>query len=155
MGAQPVSARGHEEEEEVFDSPTGWVAKHVRGYVETDGKRGHLYHGMPTLLLTTRGRRSGRLRRPALIYGQGGDRYVLVASNGGAPKHPAWYLNLIEHPEVEIHVGPDRFPARARTATAEEKPKLWKTMASIFPRYDAYQEKAGRDIPLVIVERVG
>lgn len=142
------------EEEEVLDSPSGWVATHIRRYVETDGKQGHLYHGLPTLLLTTRGRRSGKLRRTALIYGQDGDRYLLVASNGGAPNHPAWYLNLVEHSEVELQVGPHKFIARARTATSEEKPSLWRQMVSIFPQYDNYQAKAGRDIPVVIVERV-
>ncbi|AWS42697.1 nitroreductase family deazaflavin-dependent oxidoreductase [Streptosporangium sp. 'caverna'] len=141
-------------DEEVLDSPTGWVAKHIRTYVETDGKKGHLYQGMTTLLLSTRGRRSGRLRRTALIYGQDGDRYLLVASNGGSANHPAWYLNLSDDPDVEIQVGPDKFAARARTATAEEKPELWRKMAEIFPTYDGYQAKAGREIPLVIVERV-
>ena len=141
-------------DEEVLDSPTGWVAKHIRTYVETDGKKGHLYQGMTTLLLSTRGRRSGRLRRTALIYGQDGDRYLLVASNGGSANHPAWYLNLSDDPAVEIQVGPDKFAARARTATAEEKPELWRKMAEIFPTYDGYQAKAGREIPLVIVERV-
>jgi deazaflavin-dependent oxidoreductase (nitroreductase family) len=142
------------EEEAVLDSPTGWVAKHIRRYVETDGKKGHLYHGMPSLLLTTRGRKSGRLRRTALIYGQDGDCYLLVASNAGAENHPSWYLNLVEHPEVEVQIGAEKFAARARTTTAEEKPKLWQTMASIFPQYDSYQKKTGRDIPVVIVERV-
>src|SRR5688500_1823076 len=107
---------------EVFDSPTGWVARQVRGYVESGGKKGHVYHGMPTLLLTTRGRRSGKLRRTPLICGRDGDCYLLVASNGGAPEHPLWYRNLLEHPEVEVQVGPDTFPARA--ATANEKPEL-------------------------------
>lgn len=139
--------------EEVVDSPVGWVAKHVRGYVASDGKRGHLYHGMPTLLLTTRGRRSGKLRRTALIYGQDGDRYLLVASNGGAPHHPAWCLNLIAHPEVDLQVGPETFAARARLASADEKPPLWRRMTALFPLYDGYQAKAGRDIPVVIVER--
>jgi deazaflavin-dependent oxidoreductase (nitroreductase family) len=148
-----VRHRREQEDQEVFDSPTGWVARHVRSYVETEGKKGHLYHGMPTLLLTTRGRRSGKLRRTALIYGREGDRYVLVASNAGATHHPAWYLNLIEHPDVELQVGPDRFAARA--ATAEEKPRLWGLMLSIFARYDAYQKRASRDIPVVIMEHVG
>jgi deazaflavin-dependent oxidoreductase (nitroreductase family) len=130
------------------------VAKHVRSYVETGGENGHLYHGMPTLLLTTRGRKSGKLRRTALIHGQDGDRYLLVATNGGVPRHPAWYLNLVEHPDVGVQVGLDKFSARVRTATAEEKPRLWRRMAAILPRYDAYQEKAGREIPPVIVERV-
>lgn len=139
---------------EVFDSPTGWVAKHVRRYVETGGKKGHLYHGMPTLLLTTRGRLSGKLRRTALIYAQDGERYVLAASNGGASEHPSWYLNLLEHPGVDVQVGPNSFPARARVAPADEKPDLWGRMISIFPRYERYRKEAGRDIPVVIVERL-
>ncbi|MDP9844404.1 nitroreductase/quinone reductase family protein [Streptosporangium lutulentum] len=141
-------------DEEVLDNPTAWVAKHIRTYIETDGRKGHLYNGMTTLLLSTRGRRSGLLRRTALIYGQDGDRYLLVASNGGSANHPAWYLNLSDDPGVEIQVGPDKFAARARTATAEEKPELWRKMAEIFPTYDSYQAKAGREIPLVIIERV-
>ena len=141
------------DDEEVLDSPTGWVAEHIRRYVESDGAQGHLDQGSPTLLLTTRGRRSGKLRRTALIYGQDGDRYFVVASNGGAPKHPAWYLNLVEHPDVTVQVGPDRFAARARTASAEEKPPLWEQMTGIFPLYSQYQAKADREIPLVILER--
>ena len=142
-------------QEEVTDSPTGWVAKHIRRYVETDGREGHEWRGVPTLLLTTRGRKSGKLRRTALIYGKDGEeRYLLVASKGGAPEHPSWYLNLTEHPEVEVQVGADKFAARARTADAQEKPRLWQVMASIWPDYDGYQKKTGRDIPVVIVERI-
>ena len=140
--------------EEVKDSPTGWVASHIRRYVDSDGDNGHEWRpGVYTLLLTTRGRRSGKLRRTALIYGRDGDRYLVVASIGGAAKHPAWYLNLVEHPEVEVQVGPERFTARARTATVEEKPRLWSLMAGIWPSYDGYQKKTGRDIPVVILER--
>jgi deazaflavin-dependent oxidoreductase (nitroreductase family) len=141
-------------EEEVFDSPTGWVARHVRGYVETDGGKGHRRSGVNTLLLTTRGRTSGKLRRTALIYGEDGDRYLVVASKGGAKKHPSWYVNLVEHPEVQVQVGGDRFPAHARTATAEEKPRLWRVMTSIWPEYDRYQSKTDREIPVVILERL-
>jgi deazaflavin-dependent oxidoreductase (nitroreductase family) len=137
---------------EVHDSPTDWVAKHIRSYVETGGRDGHLWRGVPTLLLTTRGRRSGLLRRTALIYGRDGDNHLVVASSGGAPRHPAWYLNLAAEPEVEVQVGADTFRARARTATAEERPALWRTMASIFPMYDQYQAKTDREIPLVILE---
>jgi deazaflavin-dependent oxidoreductase (nitroreductase family) len=140
--------------EEVHDSPTGWVAKHIDSYVKSDGQKGHTWNGVPTLLLTTRGRKSGQLRRTALIYGQDGDRYLLVASLGGAPKHPLWYLNLVEHPEVELQVGAETFAGRARTATAEEKPRLWQLMAAIFPQYNSYQKKTSREIPVVIVERV-
>jgi deazaflavin-dependent oxidoreductase (nitroreductase family) len=143
-----------EHSEEVLDSPTGWVADHIRRYVETDGRDGHLYQEWPTLLLSTRGRKSGKLRRTALIYGQEGDRYLLVASNGGADSHPAWYLNLVEHPDVTVQVLADVFNARARTATNAEREPLWRNMASVFPLYDEYQRKAERQIPLVILERV-
>ncbi len=140
--------------EEIVDSPTGWVARHVRRYVETDGRSGHKWNGRQTLLLTTRGRKSGKLRRTALIYGQDGDRYLLVASNGGARNHPFWYLNLTAQPEVQVQVGADKFTARARTAAAAEKPRLWRVMAAIWPDYDRYQKRTSRDIPVVIVERV-
>ncbi|MDP9382277.1 MAG: nitroreductase family deazaflavin-dependent oxidoreductase, partial [Chloroflexota bacterium] len=112
------------------------------------------WRGVPTLLLTTRGRRSGKPRRTALIYGLDGDRYLVVASKGGAQQHPLWYLNLLEHPEVEIQVGGDRFRASARTATAEEKPRLWERMTQIWPAYDEYQTKTDRDIPVIILERI-
>lgn len=140
--------------EEIVDSPTGWVARHVRRYVETDGRSGHKWNGRQTLLLTTRGRKSGKLRRTALIYGQDGDRYLLVASNGGARNHPFWYLNLTAQPEVQVQVGADKFTARARTAGAEEKPRLWRLMAAIWPDYDRYQKRTSRDIPVVILERI-
>ncbi|MDM4722676.1 nitroreductase family deazaflavin-dependent oxidoreductase [Micromonospora sp. WMMA1363] len=140
--------------DQVLDSPTGWVADHVRRYVATDGAEGHEWRrGVFTLLLTTRGRRSGTLRRTALIYGREGDAFLVVASQGGAPRHPAWYLNLLEDPLVEVQVGPDRLTARARTATAEEKPRMWSTMAAIWPAYDDYQARTDREIPLVVLER--
>lgn len=140
-------------QEEVFDSPRGWVGRHIRRYVETDGKSGHRWSGVDTLLLTTRGRKSGKLRRTALIYTRDGDRYLVVASSGGATKHPSWYLNLAENPDVGVQVGADRFTARALTATAEEKPGLWRLMTSVWPDYDRYQAKTERDIPVVILER--
>jgi deazaflavin-dependent oxidoreductase (nitroreductase family) len=139
-------------EEKIYDSPTGFVKDHIREYVESDGKQGYLWRGVPTLLLTTRGRKSGKLRRTALIFGRDGKNYLVVASKGGAPKHPLWYLNLVANPEVKIQVGADKLTVRARTATKEEKPRLWKVMAEIFPKYNEYQAKAGRDIPVVILE---
>ncbi|MFL5798849.1 MAG: nitroreductase family deazaflavin-dependent oxidoreductase [Actinomycetota bacterium] len=141
-------------QEEVHDSPSGWVAEHIRRYVETDGENGHEWRGVRTLLLTTRGRRTGKLRRTALIYGRDGDRYLVVASQGGARNNPNWYLNLTANPDVELQVGPDKFPAQARTATAEDKPKLWKTMTAIWPDYDSYQAMCPRDIPVVVLEPV-
>ncbi len=140
---------------EVTDSPVGWVARHMKRYLDSGGQDGHEWRpGVHTLLLTTRGRRSGRLHRTAVIYGRDGDRYVVVGSVGGSVRHPAWYLNLTEHPEVQVQVGPERFTARARTATPEEKPRLWSLMASIWPAYADYQRKTSRDIPVVVLERV-
>lgn len=140
--------------EPVHDSPTGWVSKHIDDYVKTDGAEGHMWRGVPTLLLTTRGRTSGKLRRTALIYGQDGEHYLLVASMGGSPKHPLWYLNLVANPEVEVQIESEVFAARARTATPEEKPRLWKQMADLFPNYNEYQKKTSRDIPVIILERI-
>jgi deazaflavin-dependent oxidoreductase (nitroreductase family) len=141
-------------DEEPLDSPSAWVAEHAQRYVATDGADGHIWHGVPTLALTTLGRRSGKPRRTMLIYGRDGDRYVVVASNGGAAQHPLWYGNLREHPEVQVQVGAERFRARARTATAEEKPRLWPLMTGIWPDYDVYQTKTAREIPVVVLERL-
>ncbi|MGC5015144.1 nitroreductase family deazaflavin-dependent oxidoreductase [Streptosporangium sp. DT93] len=138
--------------DEIIDSPTGWVAKHLRTYVESNGAKGHLYHGRPTLLLTTVGRRSGLKRRTPLIYGRDGDAYVIVASNGGADDHPLWYHNLLAHPRVEVQVEAEVFAAVARTATAEEKPALWDQMVGIHGEYADYERKTARDIPVVILD---
>jgi deazaflavin-dependent oxidoreductase (nitroreductase family) len=140
--------------EEIIDSPTGWVAKHIKDYVESAGKKGHKWQGLPTLLLTTRGRKTGKLRRTALIYGRDGDDYLIVASNGGSQTHPGWYWNLSEDPDVELQVGADKFRAQAQTATKAKKPSLWQIMTKIFPTYERYQAKAKRDIPLVILKKV-
>ncbi len=131
-----------------------WVRDHVRRYVETNGDDGHEWRGIQTLLLTTVGRKSGKARRTALIYGRDGDNYVVVASKGGYPKHPGWYENLAANPEVRVQVKDDVFQARARTATAEERPRLWELMATRWPDYNAYQEKTDRTIPVVVLERV-
>ena len=141
--------------EQVLDSPEGWVAEHIRRYVETNGAEGHEWRpGVHTLLLTTRGRRTGKLRRTALIYGRDGDDYLVVASQGGAPEHPSWYHNLLADPEVQVQVGADKFTARARTAGPEEKPRMWRTMTATWPAYDDYQRKTDREIPVVVLERI-
>jgi deazaflavin-dependent oxidoreductase (nitroreductase family) len=132
-----------------------WYAEHVDRYIETDGADGHDWNGKPTLLLTTRGRRSGEQRTLPLIYGRDGDRLLVVASRGGAPKHPSWYLNLLSDPEVDVQVKGDRFRARARPAGPDEKPRLWRTMTEIFPDYDDYQRRTAREIPVVVLERTG
>ena len=128
-------------------------AEHVRRYRETDGEEGHDWQGTTTLILTTTGRRSGEQRSTPLIYQQAGDAYAIVASNGGAAP-PAWFLNLLENPEVDVQVKGDRFSAKARVATAEEKPELWRTMVAAWPQYDEYQAKADREIPVVLLEPV-
>lgn len=141
-------------EEPIYDSPDETVRDHIAGYVASDGAIGHHWRGRPTLLLTTRGRKSGKLRRTALIYGRDGDNYLVVASNDGAENHPLWYLNLVEHPDVALQAGADKVAARARTASPEEKSRLWPVMTAIFPTYDRYQAGTRRDIPLVILEPV-
>jgi deazaflavin-dependent oxidoreductase (nitroreductase family) len=132
----------------------GWQAEHARRYIETNGEDGHIWNGVPTLLLTTTGQRSGQSYTTPLIYGQEGDRYVIVASRGGAPQHPQWYRNLVAQPDVGVQVLADRFRARARTASPEEKPDLWKLMTGIWPAYDEYQARTTREIPVVILERM-
>jgi deazaflavin-dependent oxidoreductase (nitroreductase family) len=127
--------------------------EHVDRYRATDGVEGHDWNGTQTLLLTTKGRRSGEPRTTPLIYGRDGDSYVIVASKGGTDEQPAWYLNLSEEPQVEVQVKGDRFQARARTAGPDEKPKLWETMVAEWPAYDEYQEKTSREIPVVVLER--
>ena len=128
--------------------------EHVRRYRETDGEVGYLWRGVPTLILTTTGRRSGQPRPTPLIFGRDGDDHVVVASKGGAPAHPAWYRNLVDHPEVEVQVKGERFRARARTADGEERARLWKLMTGIWPAYDQYQERTDRRIPVVVLERL-
>ena len=129
-------------------------AAHVARYRETGGEHGHDWKGTTTLLLTTTGRRSGEQRTTPLIYQQYGDAYLIVASKGGAPEPPAWYLNLQEDPEVELQVEDEVFRARARTATADEKPDMWRTMTATWPAYDKYQSKTDREIPVVVLERM-
>jgi deazaflavin-dependent oxidoreductase (nitroreductase family) len=126
-------------------------AEHVRRYQETDGEVGYEWNGVPALLLTTTGRRSGQPRTNALIFGHDGDDYLIIASMGGAPKHPNWYLNLVDHPDAEIQVRGDHIPVVARTASAEEKPRRWKVMADLWPNYDVYQSRTDREIPLVVL----
>lgn len=143
-------------DETPIDPTGGWVADHVKVYVESGGKEGHHWQpGVPTLLLTTRGKKSGKARRTALIYGRDGDDYVVMASYGGAPAHPDWYLNLEADPEVVIQVGEEILPARAYTAGPQDRERLWKTMTAIWPDYDEYATKTSREIPLVTITPAG
>jgi deazaflavin-dependent oxidoreductase (nitroreductase family) len=128
--------------------------EHVRAYRESDGEHGHDWrNGSSVLLLGTTGRRSGEPRTNALIYGRSGDNYLVVASNGGSDAPPGWFRNLEEQPDVDVQVLDDKFRARARVATPEERPAMWQEMTSHWPDYDAYQERTGREIPVVVLER--
>ena len=134
--------------------PTGdsWIAEHVKQYVDSGGKEGHFWQpGVPTLLLTTRGKKSGTARRTALIYGKDGDDYVVMASYAGAPAHPDWYFNLDADPEVVIQVGEEIMTGTARTVSDEDRDRVWKAMTAIWPDYDEYATKTDRKIPLVAI----
>ena len=128
--------------------------EHVRRYQETDGEVGYIWNGVETLLLTTTGRRSGDPTTTPLIFGRDGDDFVLVASKGGASEHPGWYRNLAKQPDVELQVQGDRFRGRARTAEGDERARLWRLMAEIWPDYDSYATRTDREIPVVVVERL-
>ena len=128
--------------------------EHVRRYRESGGEVGHEWReGSTVLLLTTTGRRTGEPRTTPLIYAQDGDRYVIVASKGGAPEHPGWYENLQKTPEVELQVLGEVFPARARTAAGDERERLWRKANQVWPHYDEYATKTDREIPVVVLER--
>jgi deazaflavin-dependent oxidoreductase (nitroreductase family) len=125
--------------------------EHVRQYEATSGKVGHDWNDTSVLILHTTGRKSGETRKHPLIYGRDGDDYLIVASKGGAPEHPGWYKNLVAHPDATIQVWDQLIPVTARTASPEEKRRLWPIMLGKWPAYDSYQEKTERDIPLVIL----
>jgi deazaflavin-dependent oxidoreductase (nitroreductase family) len=128
-------------------------AEHVRVYRETNGERGYHWRGTTILLLTTKGRSSGEMRTTPLIHRTDGERWVLVASKGGAPEHPGWYKNMQADPEARIQVKGDTIPVRARDAEGEERERLWKLMTEDWPDYDDYQTKTDREIPVVVLER--
>jgi deazaflavin-dependent oxidoreductase (nitroreductase family) len=129
--------------------------EHVERYRATDGEEGHDWQGTTTLILTTKGRRSGEERPTPLIYQPYNGDFLIVASKGGADEPPAWYLNLEAEPDVDVQIRGDRFKARARTATPDEKPDMWRTMTATWPAYDEYQQKTDREIPVVVLERAG
>ena len=128
--------------------------EHVRRYEETNGAEGHEWQGTTTLILTTTGRKSGKQRRHPLIYRKRGNDYLVVASKGGADEPPAWYVNLLANPDVQVQVKGDKFAARARTAKPGEKPEMWEQMAETWPAYNEYQQKTKREIPVVVLEPV-
>lgn len=135
---------------EILNSPTEWVADHIHRYVKSGGEVGHMWRGVPTLLLTTVGRRTGLGRRTALIYGTDGDDYIIVASKGGHSSHPLWFENLVVEPIVDVQVGSEIFAACASVIADESRYRmLWAQMVSIWPGFDEYKDKTARVIPLV------
>ena len=141
----------------------GWMADHVNRYLASGGTDGHMYTitppgyppmTVPALLLTTTGRKSGEKYLFPLFYGQTGDSYFVIASKGGAPQDPVWYLNIVADPEVDIQVGTAKIRARARTATGEERARLWEKCVDFYPPYADYQKKTEREIPVVVLDPV-
>ncbi len=138
-----------------------WITEHLRVYRESGGREGHLFDtsfagggkAIPTLLLTTVGRRSAAHHTMPLIYGEVDGKYVIIGSKGGAPSQAAWYHNLCAQPQVELQVGPEVFAARARTAQGAERASLWQHMATLYPPFLEYQAKTSREIPVVVLER--
>ncbi len=142
------------------DNLPQWIADHIQLYRD-DPDRAHQWDSsvaggkglLPTLLLTTTGRKSGEPRPLPLIYKKVGENFVIIASKGGAPSHPSWYLNLQANPECEVQAGRDVCRARARTAQGAERDDLWGQLAEIYPPYNDYQKSAGgREIPVVVLE---
>ncbi len=127
--------------------------EHVRVYRETGGERGYHWRGTTILLLTTRGRTSGEDRTTPLIHRTDGDRWVIVASKGGAPANPSWFENLQADPEARIEVKGEQIPVLASTAQGDERARLWKMMCEVWPAYADYQTKTEREIPVVVLTR--
>lgn len=137
----------------------GWQQRHVAVYRESNGAEGHVIDfnrpGVPPvecLLLETTGRKSKAPKITPLIYGKDGNRYVIVASKGGAPDHPAWFLNLRDQPEVRFQVADKKYRGTARSVTGAERERLFRMMTGLFPSYEDYRKKTSREIPVVALE---
>jgi deazaflavin-dependent oxidoreductase (nitroreductase family) len=128
-------------------------AEHVRVYRDTDGARGYHWRGTTILLLSTRGRTSGEERTTPLIHRTDGDRWVVVASKGGAPQNPSWFENLRADAEAEIELPGEKVPVSASVAEGEERSRLWSLMTEVWPAYDEYQARTEREIPVVVLSR--
>jgi deazaflavin-dependent oxidoreductase (nitroreductase family) len=141
-----------------------WMVEHANRYMSSGGTEGHMYKmtqpgrpeiTVPSLLLTTIGRKSGQKYVFPLFYGENGTGgYIIVASKGGAPAHPQWYLNLVAHPEVEVQVGTKKLKAKARTVSGAERARLWEKALEFWPPYADYAKKTDREIPVVVLEPV-
>ena len=139
-------------EGEYEPSTWDWVAKQVDRYESSGGTEGTQLQGQPCVVLTMRGRRSGRIRKAVVIRIEHDGAYAAVASKGGAPQHPGWYFNLIEHPELTLQDGPDVHEMRAREVERDEKAAWWARAVDVWPPYDDYQRQTERDIPLLVLE---
>ncbi len=134
-------------------SPTEWVAKQVELYESTDGREGNLMRGMPVVLVTHKGRHSGAIRKTPLMRVADGDTYLLIASIGGAPKHPVWYYNLVADPNITVRDGAKVQEMRARLVTdAAERARLWPIAVAAFPNYAEYEMRTTRVIPVFVAE---
>lgn len=141
---------------EYIPSPTAWVAEQVELYESSGGTDGTTLRGLPVIIVTNRGRRTGAIRKTPLMRVADGGNYVLVASRGGAPEHPLWYHNLKTDPNVEIRDGVEVYKMRAREVEdSAEKQRLWRIAVEAFPPYQEYQDKTDRKIPVFIAEPVG
>ncbi|MDP6976413.1 MAG: nitroreductase family deazaflavin-dependent oxidoreductase [Acidimicrobiales bacterium] len=133
-------------------SPVDFVADHVERYLASDGADGFEFNGAECIILTTTGRRTGKLRRTPLVRVHDGENYLVIASMGGAAKNPVWYLNLLANPEVTLQDRAEVHELVARTADADEKARRWPAALAAWPSYADYQAKTDRDIPLVVLE---
>jgi proline iminopeptidase len=140
-----------------------WMRKHTDLYLSSGGTEGHMYKvtppgysemNVPSLLLTTTGRKSGEKFIFPLFYGETGNSYIIVASKGGAPEHPGWYKNLVANPEVEVQVGTKKLKARARTTSGAERERLWEIALKFWPPYADYKKKTEREIPVVVLDPI-
>ncbi|MPY50535.1 nitroreductase family deazaflavin-dependent oxidoreductase [Streptomyces acidicola] len=143
-------------EGEYVPSPTDWVRKQVELYESTGGAEGTtlLDTGMPVVILTTRGAKSGKIRKTPLMRVEHEGRYAVVASLGGSPKHPVWYHNVVSDPHVELQDGPVRQDMAAREVTGDEKALWWERAVAAYPPYADYQKKTDRVIPVFVLEPV-
>ncbi|MEU8967230.1 nitroreductase family deazaflavin-dependent oxidoreductase [Streptomyces sp. NPDC048491] len=135
-------------------TPTAWVRKQVELIEQSGGAKGMSMNGMRVVLLTTRGAKSGKLRKSPVMRVEHDGRYAVVASLGGAPKNPLWYHNIVADPRVELQDGTERQDMTAREVTGEEKAEWWERAVAAFPNYADAQEKTDRDIPVFVLEAV-
>ncbi|MCT2542974.1 MULTISPECIES: nitroreductase family deazaflavin-dependent oxidoreductase [Streptomyces] len=133
-------------------SPEQWVRDQVELFESSGGTEGTTMRGMPVIILTTLGAKSGKIRKTPLMRVEHDGKYAVVASQGGAPKHPVWYHNIVADPRVELQDGPLRQDMNAREATGEEKDLWWGRAVEAFPDYADYQQKTDRQIPVFVLE---